>query len=221
MVSWLVLCRFAEGQQQEVRTYPAIAQWVEEEMEQHSSMLYNGEVYVMAAKSATSHQFLGDRSWKEGTIHYMDQEFHRVSFVYDINEEVLVIKNPYGLADGVQLFMPEVASFTIGNRSFYAFEREGFYELLFKGEHFDFVCRREKREEAESRGIVYKEQNTYYLIKEGEWFPIKSKASMSHPYSNAKELMNVINKKYKARYSRYNEAHLIEFIEYFDHELEN
>ena len=151
--------------------------------------LYNGSRYHEPIITRDYHPFFLSLDWMTGSVWYDGEFFENVPLLYDLLNDVLVTEH-YPSGHPIQLVREKLRDFSIGGHHFEFIEnnsvgnslpRTGFYEVLYDGET-KVVAARQKfmREIVQSLQVEveYEEKNRYFVLRNGIFFPVKSKGSM-------------------------------------------
>ncbi len=166
-------------------------------------ILYNGSQFVPVPEPYEGFPFFGSEYWEEGSIQYYGEVFHNVPMEYDLVQDVLVIEHydQRGFVTEVMLHSDRIGYFDLlghrfvrvqGDSSSAGMLRAGFYDLLYDGE-LKLLCKRRKSiHETVGSGVVevsFLERASYYLLREGQALPVRSKASMLKVLSDKKRAL--------------------------------
>ncbi len=169
-----------------------------------SQHLYNGKQYYMYDSREVEHQFFLTEDWTTGSVFYDGQQFEQVPLLYDIVKDQLVARYRSGFGN-VTLQNPKVRSFTMAGHDFMRVEadtgrveglRTGFYDQLYTGKTKVLARRRKERLPRLSDTkitIEFPVKDQFYIYKNGEYQPVRSKRSVlallpEHKRSLRKEL---------------------------------
>lgn len=155
-----------------------------------NTRLYNGTDYkeVILNPQDKGHPYFASTEWQKGFIEYDGQLYENVDLMYDIVGDKILTRQ-YAMSKKIELIADRVRSFSINGHTFIYVSRSdsstklppGFYNKLAAGEVSAYVKRKKRfYEYIDSRQIVkdYKDETTYYLLKNGTVFPIKTKKEL-------------------------------------------
>ncbi len=136
--------------------------------------LYEGAFYDIPTRTIAAHPFLGKGQWFEGQIIYRDQTYDNIAMIYDLVNEVLVLRNAnFPLADEkqflevnplqVERFQIEDFTFERYGETYAPAKGEGFYHVLYRGEGMDLIARRTKISRVGIGDIIFPLSIVYYL----------------------------------------------------------
>lgn len=151
-----------------------------------NTVLQLGLAYENYNWPRTVHPFYLSNNWMKGSVVYRGQLFKNVLLRYDIQSQILLLKNLVDVFDPkpIALLDGQVASFSLGDRNFHFFQPHevealgGFYEILYDGSIYQLVAKREKREQL-SGGITFDEVDTYFLFTTNHYRRIRRKKDLS------------------------------------------
>lgn len=191
------------------------------------SRLYNGSRYVAPDYNMELHPWFSSDDWITGSVFYDGKYFQDVPLMYDLYQGVLVTEH-YPSAHAIQLVDEKLQHFTIDGHHFERISNESvgnslpatdFYEILYSGET-KVIVRRQKtlREQIVSQTVErsFEEKNRYFLMRNGIFFPVKSKSSVLKLMSNRKQEIKKYLKQEKLIFADNRERALATVAEYYD-----
>ncbi|HVG13875.1 MAG TPA: hypothetical protein VM935_02905 [Chitinophagaceae bacterium] len=161
------------------------------------SPLYNGREYIeYSGKIQVGHPFYGTTEFTQGSIHYYGMEFEDAMMLYDIVKDRVIIR-PYDKLSKIDLLVEKISEFKLLDHHFVRLSpdsshviKEGFYDRLYQGK-IGLFCKREKslREELTRNDLVtvVDEKNTFFIEKQGVYYPVKTLRSLLKVLPNRKE----------------------------------
>jgi len=191
------------------------------------SRLYNGSKYREPDFDFEQHPFFLSEDWITGSLFYDGALFTDVPLMYDLMNEVLVTEHtPSG--HPIQLVREKLRYFTLQGHYFERIENESvgnslpgtaFYDILYNGTS-RLVARRQKflRQEIEDKQIqsLYPERNRYFILMNGVYFPVKTKASILRLMGDKKQEIKKALRKQGVHFSDDRERALITVAGYYD-----
>ncbi len=179
-----------------------IEQWYDGQVGVENTTLILGTYQEIEYGGLKNNPFFGGFSWQKGSLKYRGQSFKDVFMMYDLDQDLLVIKHPYleYANQPIRLFQGQVESFNISNHFFINLGKpsvdlpEGFFELLHDGKSVDLVCKRSKRLEIELGRPVYNVFDFYYLVFENQFFPYKRRGSFKKQFPELKKEIQSFSK---------------------------
>lgn len=158
-----------------------------------SQYFYNGQRYHFYDWKEKEHQFFETNEWRTGSVFYDGQQFGPAPFLYDIFLDQVVVRQVIR-NNVIRLQSEKIGSFTIGEKRFVRLPKteamqEGFYEILHEGPTRILVRRRKHREEKiESMKVevYYRQTNSCYALKDGQYHPIRSKRDILRLFPDQK-----------------------------------
>jgi len=152
--------------------------------------LLNGPEYYIPFKGFSSHPFYGESAPAAGWVEYDGDLYAGVQLLYDIFSDELVLKylRQDGLISMIQLDKARVSAFEVRGHHFEhrnvtnasARLSPGFYDILFKGDRFEFAVKRVKETKLESVDVVnFDQADRFYLVQNDQWSPISGLGSFN------------------------------------------
>ncbi len=147
--------------------------WYDEQVGLENTLLLNGKKFDFTRKSSNSHAFYKDQSWVKMDITYFGHTFEAIDALYNLEDDLLIIKNPNDDVTPIQLTTGQVTSFDMGDAYFEMIEHQvgyrtsGFYQILFRGEQVELISRISKSLQIVSGRLSYV-TNYYPYIKSGD-----------------------------------------------------
>lgn len=191
------------------------------------SPIYNGSRYATPKQTFEQHPYFSSEDWITGAVHYDGEYFTDVPLMYDLLSDALITEHlPSGHA--IQLVPGKLESFSVAGHRFEkvvndsvsnSLPRTGFYDVLYGG-HTKVVASRQKflREKIEVRVITvtYEERNRYFILRDGEFFPVRSKGSVLKILDNRRQELKRFLKREKIIFSDNRELALKRLAEHYD-----
>jgi hypothetical protein len=170
--------------------------------------LYNGSEYREPRQTDDEENpFFESTDWVFGDVFYDKKFFDHVPLLYDVTTDRVITENYYS-AQPIALVSEKLIRFTFGNHSFLretnsTLPKPGFYELLYDGPSRS-LARRQKviRETIVSQKLEIKfdPKNRYFILKNGKYFPVKSKGSVLKLFEDEKQSLRQFIKKSKLKF---------------------
>lgn len=139
--------------------------------------LYSGREYKYQLLKG-SNPFFKEESWASGTLTFNNQTFSDVSMIYDIEQDVLVVrKETENLNASIQLGINSVQQFSIGNSLFIpgkVKDQLTYLELLFQGQEISFHNTYIKRRKlsAQTSQVIYDESIDSFIQYDNVYHPL-------------------------------------------------
>jgi hypothetical protein len=181
--------------------------------------LYNGSEYREPRQTDDEENpFFESTDWVFGDVFYEKKFFDHVPLLYDITTDRVITENFYS-AQQIALISEKLSRFTFGNHTFLhetnsTLPKQGFYELLYDGPSKS-LARRQKviRETIVSQKLEIKfdSKNRYFILRNGKYFPVKSKGSVLKLFEDEKQSLRQFIKKSKLKFG-IDPAHSIALI---------
>lgn len=147
--------------------------WYDDQVGLENTLLINGKKFVFTRKSPNSHAFYKQQSWVKMNIKYFGHTFQAIDALYNLEDDLLIIKNPKDEVTPIQLSTDQVTSFDIEDAHFELIEDQvgykasGFYQILYRGNHVQLISRISKSLEIVSGRLTYV-TNYYPYLKNGD-----------------------------------------------------
>lgn len=170
--------------------------WYDHQIGLQHTLLQHGELAVLTRKSPNSHAYYGKSAWTDMHITYRNQAFYNVSALYNIEEDALIIVNNLGpsfTAYPIKLQKEHVERFEIGDDSFVYIDEQvswhakGFYKAIYEGEEVSLLSKVFKRLDLKHRVLTYKENNHYFLKRDGQFYRLKRLSGLLKLYPEYKK----------------------------------
>lgn len=191
------------------------------------SRLFNGSKYLGPRQTFEEHPYFLSEDWITGGVRYDGEVFQDVPLMYDLLNDVLVTEHaPSGHA--IALVRQKLDNFYLANHFFEkilnetvsnSLPKSGFYDVLYAGETKVVALRQKSlREKIEVREVIitYEEKNRYFLLRNGVYFQVKSKASALSLMEDRKQELKRFIKEQKISFPDNRELALGKMAEYYD-----
>ncbi len=189
--------------------------------------LYNGSRYQAPANTIDQHPYFSSDDWIMGDVFYDGQFFTNVPLMYDIYNSLLITEH-YSNGQSVQLIIEKVNHFSIAGHTFEKIENKSvgkslsqtdFYDILYPGKT-TVIAKRQKvlHEKITSQKVErsYDEKNRYFILKNGFFFPVKSKASVLKILEDKKQDLKKFLTRTRTTFSGNREIALKSLAQYYD-----
>jgi hypothetical protein len=189
--------------------------------------LYNGSKYREPELAPDFHPFFSSEDWITGSIYYDGEYFENVPLMYDLlNDAVITEHLPSGQA--IQLIREKISLFSIGGHRFEKISDESrqslpgtpdFLDVLYDGESKIVALRQKFRRDNIEGGkvhVTYEEKNRHFILRNGVFFPVKSKASLLKILSDRKQELKKHARQKGIFFSRDREGALQSLAKYYD-----
>lgn len=169
--------------------------WYDRETGYSNTGLLVGEYLEIGRTSRGSHQFFGEDTWTKTRIRYRDQMFEEVFALYDVEQDILVIRHPTELvyhSQPIKLHQDQIEWFEMYGHTFRYYNREilllppGFLDVLHAGQELSFYAKRIKQSRAEQT-IVYTSTDRYLIEMDGQFYRFKRLRSFLKLFKDQKK----------------------------------
>jgi len=191
---------------------------------ENQSRLYNGADYVYYIPRDEEHPYYRVDDWSYGSIVYWDELYENVPLLYDLTIDHPITEHNRG--NPIKLLAEKVQSFTMLGHTFvrlYPDEKNkipvGFYDRLYDGKSKVFAKYSKVYEETlESRSIIprFDESTRYFIVKEGIFNGVKSKASVLDVFGDRKQDIKTFIRKNHIRFKDNREKAIVRVTEFYD-----
>ena len=187
--------------------------------------IYIGEVDPLTVRSRTSNPYHKSRSWLEGSIYFDQSLYQNVSFLYDLLDQRLILKQ----ADptkrgGLVIDLSKVQWFVIADDYFRKspFDtQDRFLHSLHEGKNFNLVAFRRKGTDTSTSGIDFTDKTEYFVEYQNVLVPIRSKGDLKSVFSTYKITNQAVKaENSKLKYSKFKEDLFINYMKVFDEKLQ-
>lgn len=191
------------------------------------SRLNNGSKYRAPEHSIEQHPYLASEDWLTGSVFYDGELFTEVPLMFDLYNRVLITEH-YPSGNSIQLVTQKLHHFTLGGHYFERIQNEAvanslpgtdFYDILYQGKTRVVAYRKKLlKKEIESNviEISYDEKNRYFMLKDGVYLPVKSKASVLKILSDEKRELKRFCMQNRSAYWHNRELMLKDLAEHYD-----
>jgi hypothetical protein len=190
--------------------------------------LYNGFEYVpYLLPFSEGHPFFQFDHYDTGSILYDGVLYNNVRMLFDLAQDVLVIDPPFH-SSAIQLFNDKVEAFVLFGHNFVRIASDsanlwklatGFYEVMYRGS--SVLLRKDSKNIQQT--VVYdglqvfvKEKVSYYLKKNGIYYPVNNKKELMNVLADAKKIIRQFMRKNKINLSRDSDNALIRIVAFYD-----
>lgn len=146
------------------------------------SSLYNGTEYTEYRPIDNEHPYLID-DWTDGDVNFDGEIFNQVPLLYDLSIDRLITEHMYS-KNRILLTAEKVRGFTLEGRKFVylrgASLPAGYYEVKYDGKTKVYVRWQKSMQERYTVSQlvrVFEEKQSYFIFKDNQYFPVKSKKS--------------------------------------------
>jgi hypothetical protein len=149
-----------------------------------NTSLINGPEYFIPFQGFNTHPFFGTLEARPEMLRIENQNYYNVPLLFDIYNEVVILrtKDKSNIFAMVRLNKEKVEFFSMNghhfermiNPLFQRTEKQGFYDVLYRGSEVSLVCKRAKISILVDRQRKYKERNDFFIVRGHEWFELSS-----------------------------------------------
>jgi hypothetical protein len=194
---------------------------------QGQAKLYNGSEYVKPEQTGDSHPFYVSDDWSFGFVNYDGERFENVPLLYDITSDKLVTENYYNASE-MELVYDKLTGFSLVNHIFEkitnqavnnSLPQSGFYEVLYNGTTKTIARHQKKPQEtivSNQIEIDFEEKDHYFILKNGSYYPVKSKGSVLKLLADEKTALKQFLNKNSINFKLDREKALVRLAEHYD-----
>ncbi len=195
------------------------------------SLLFNGVEYKGIPEPYDGFPFFNSEYVEEGSIRYDDELYQNIPMQYDLVHDLLIVEH-YDQKGYVSMIKPhqsKISSFDLLGHTFINIVRDstsgvlrdGFYDLLYDGNTKVLAKRKKNKHEDISVQMIkvsFLEKNNYYLVKDGKYYPVKSKGSMLKVLKDQRKPLNQFASKNKViiDFAGNRENAMVQLATYYD-----
>jgi hypothetical protein len=153
--------------------------WFDLAVGRENTGLINGIEYFIPFQGFNTNPFFGSLKSTDEILEIDEKKYHNVSLLYDTYNDVLVLrtKDKSNLFAMVKLDKQRIQSFTLQGHFFKKMNnpllqgksKDGFYDILYKGKNFSFLCKRSKKEFMDDQQPKYELADKYFLLHDNRW----------------------------------------------------
>src|SRR5688572_11072732 len=191
---------------------------------QNQSRLYNGGDYIIYMPHDEEHPYYKSDDWSYGSIVYWGELYENVPLLYDLSIDQAITEQNRGNA--IRLVGEKVESFTIFGHNFIRLRRDeknkisdGFYDRLYDGNSKVYAKYfKSYQQTMESTKVIprFDESKKYYLVKDGTFYVVKTKASILQVFDNHKQEVKNFIRKNRIRFKANRERAIAQVAEFYD-----
>jgi hypothetical protein len=188
--------------------------------------LYNGAEYVGHPPNIKGHPYI-DSLWRTGSVTYDGVDYQNIRLLYDLVDDVVVaphIDSVYRM----KLQSIKINRFSIPNHNFVRIVRDtanniglrtGFYDQLYDGRS-KVLARRVKTIKTEYVQNTVKEEylteNSFYIQKNGVFYPVKSKQSVLSLFADQKKTLRKYLRENRIKFAKERETAIVKLSHLYD-----
>lgn len=194
-----------------------------QQLNRDKDRLYTGIEYVGYDHRLKGNQFYETEDWRVGSVVYNGAVFDSIPMLYDLVRDEVVIEHPVGFR--MTLRSDKLPTFWLMNHKFIRLTdstsrgfRRGFYDLLYDGPT-QLLAKRIKDVVIDPTREAYGRfdaKTVYYLRKEGQYLPVKTKGSLYKVLRDRKKELSSYARKQKIRFKEDPEAAIVKLTQYYD-----
>ncbi len=187
--------------------------------------LYNGSEYKVYQSVDKEHPYFLSDDWASGSIVYDNEPYENVGMLYDIRYDKVIIEH-YFTGNRVELVSKKISKFNLHGHTFVGLMRdsakqiqEGFYDQLYNGitkVYARHIKQYQETIEANAVRPSFTEKNLYFILKDGKYFLVNSKASVLEVFGARKKMLKQYLRKSGIRYRKEKEKALVKLAEFYD-----
>ena len=195
-----------------------------------SSLIFNGREYLdpYVNKNLEGHLYFLSEDWLAGSIFYDGEVYSSVPLKFNLLNGKVIVENPQAIGD-IELVSEKIKYFSIGSHLFIdpktiqlkrkIAPQAKFLDLLYEGKTSVVADRQKsfKKKEVDAQ-LVYEvwEQAHYFIIKDGDYIPVKSKSQVLKVLTDRKSDLKKFIIENKIRFQADKEVALKRLIEKYN-----
>ena len=203
-----------------------ISTWYDQTVGIEHTKILEGSSYHLRGPHLEENEYYESGEWALGIVGFGGQEYRNLDLLYNSYKDELIIRNPvihFSIAQPLLLNQQRIDYFQVYDRLFvqireapYPPRGAGFYERLYDGRSLSFFAKRIKNDYIESGKFLYKEEDRFYLLYDGQYTRYKSKRTIYRMFPEQKAQLRSLGKKLDTRLSRGGENNLLQLLEFCD-----
>ncbi len=200
------------------------------------TLLYNGSEYKAIPHSPKEHPYFENDQWEWGVIEYNGVIYDQVPLLYDVFTDEVIL-NYYHLQLEyivLRLAQEKIKRFVMRGHTFIRLSvnstqsgvtLNGFYDLLYDGS-VKVLAKRKKRQYrdlsagagglAYATGLAYADKVSYFMYKDGVYFPVKSRRSVMKILQDRKEKVSRLASENNLSFGNDTGAVIAKLASYYD-----
>ena len=175
------------------------------------SAIYNGKLHYPYASNIEGVAYFNSEAWQKGSVIYDNTLYENILMKYDLVQDQLIIIAYEKTGLPIALFSPRIKEFSLpAFRFVYLDEKKngsilppGFYQLLLEG-RITVFSRNIKVVSEKIEGLQlfrrFEEKNAFYILKDGQYYLIKTKKDLLTTLEEHKKEINSHLKKMKLNF---------------------
>lgn len=191
---------------------------------QHQSRLYNGSDYVIYQSRDEEHPNFMVDDWTYGSIVYEEELYENVALQYDISIDKVITEHNRG--NPIKLLDERIQRFSIHSHTFVRLKgddstkiTEGFYDQLYDGQAKVYARHLKSYQESLEFGKIiprFDETTQYYIVKNGSYFPVKTKGSVLKVFIDRKQDIKEFIRKSRINFKKNRVEAMTRVTEFYD-----
>lgn len=171
--------------------------------------------------------FLTDDWIDSASIDYDGQVYQNISLMYDIVRDKIILDHPFSHFS-IQLINEKIKSFKLTSHTFVFLKedssqtatiRAGFYDLLYNGTVKLYARRKKEINSIVEAPLVkteFVDKNQFFVYKNGNYFPVKTRSSILKLFSDRKSPLRKYIKKEKLNFHKDRDVALTKSVKFYD-----
>lgn len=177
-----------------------LSEWYDSQVGHENTSLFIGTLAYPEKAALVGHPNHKSATWLTESIRYRGETFHNVSLIYDLDQDLLYIKNTIYPTYSTQPILPiqnQVEWFEINGDLFKYIPKAigllspGFFQIIHEGSELSLIIKRSKivKIGGNKGASEYQQLNRYFLEKNGNYLRFKSKNSLLKLFPENKKLI--------------------------------
>ncbi len=191
------------------------------------SHLYNGTEYTELSKKIKGTPYFEAIDWTNGSVFYEGTLYNNVPMLYDIVNDVLVLKDFNGVVK-IKLVSEQIQYFSLSNHYFVRIESKGandstltagFYDFPVDGKVKVFIKKYKTIFEVTNANTVEKEyidRSNIFILKDKKYYSVSSKSSILKLLKDRKKEVSKYLRDNKIRFGSNKENAIIKMVEHYN-----
>jgi hypothetical protein len=205
-----------------------VIKWYDESSNMTEIQIFEGSIYTISRLSRVTHQFFIDYRWSPGTIVFDGQTFDYIFMLYDVRDDLLLIKNVSSTGGaGIRINQEKIESFSFRDVTFKNLKSnpppsgEGIYQVIYEGKQVNLYAKRiksykVKAEFGEVGHIHFYHSDKYYISYKDEYVSFKGKKAFLTTFKEFKPELKKFIKLNRLKIAHGNDDDIKKLITYCD-----
>lgn len=196
--------------------------WIKE-----NASFFTGSEYTARGRDIVGHPFFEKSPANRSELNYDGVDYYNIPLLYDLYADALILQD-HSRNYNIQLGNSKIGHFKLDQTLFIKQglpssgknNHDGFFQVLYSGK-VQALAKKKKmlvhRTNAEKTISSYQPYNTYYLVKDKEWWTIKSKKDLIHALADRKTAIRKFLTESHITFKEQPETLIAKTVSFYDH----